>query len=84
MFLSIFVYLSQFCVAHFLDENMSFFEFCRKTVSRVWKRPNTDEEELHPLQDTENHYSSSCYNLHQVSRSYDGVETKGPFTLRSI
>ena len=44
-----------------------FFEIFRKTASRVYKRKGDDDGELHPLQDVCDKYSSSCFNLYQVS-----------------
>ena len=45
----------------------SFFQLFRKTASRVYKRKGDDDGELHPLQEVCDKYSSSCYNLYQVS-----------------
>ena len=45
----------------------SIFQFFRKTASRVYKRKGDDDGELHPLQEVFDKYSSSCFNLYQVS-----------------
>ncbi|XP_028398467.1 serine/threonine-protein phosphatase 6 regulatory ankyrin repeat subunit B-like [Dendronephthya gigantea] len=44
----------------------SFVQFVRKTASRVYKRKGDENGELHPLHETCNKWSSSCFNLYQA------------------